>query len=891
MGEVRTRNKVLAGFGAALCVALLVGVSSYLASREIGHQLALVSDSQFPMQRALSGVEVGFQEAHAFLSHLALSSRNPVLRETQDCRACHDGADIFGGRADESIARVERAMSDFDGLPHTEAATHLWPKVRSALQAWLGDARDLRASLAERDRLLSSAAPGPLKAVETRAFDQWRKLHNQADAIEKLVGELSDAVKAEAVRSHEAGKVAEGRQIYVQAGVLALGALLTLAIGFVIGRTVDRAIAALVGEASKMTSAATRGELEVRGDEKALPTEFRPVVQGMNATLDAFVPALRLSIHYVDQVSRGEVPARIEEPYQGEFKRMKDSWNELTAVLQRRSEDVRGLTEAAVAGRLHVRADPGRYRGHDAELIAGINALLDRVVEPLDAAAAYVDRLSKGDVPPPFTTPWAGDLDLLRESLNRCSSAVGALVADAHMLVRAAAEGRLSTRADASRHHGDFRLIVQGVNDTLDAVIGPLNVAARCVSDIARGAIPPKIAETYAGDFNAIKDNLNRCIEAVNALVADANVLATAAVEGRLDTRVEAGRHEGDFRKVVDGVNRTLDALLAPVKDATLILERLAEGDLTARVDSAYRGDHARVKQALNKTAGALNRAMVDVARAVDQVSSASSQIAQSSQAVAEGATEQASSLEETRSQLESLSSTTRQSADRAGVASTLAEQARESAGAGAGAMDRMTSAMARIKVSAQGTSEIIKDINEISFQTNLLALNAAVEAARAGEAGRGFAVVAEEVRSLAMRAKEAATRTEELIRSSVNEAGEGEATAREVREQLAAIAGSVTEVSDIVAEITANARGQAVGIDELGKAVAEMDKVTQQNAATSEESSSAAVELSDQAKALAALVAAFRVDAEETADPSAGDRRRAGRAPVRGASAANPSC
>jgi methyl-accepting chemotaxis protein len=168
---------------------------------------------------------------------------------------------------------------------------------------------------------------------------------------------------------------------------------------------------------------------------------------------------------------------------------------------------------------------------------------------------------------------------------------------------------------------------------------------------------------------------------------------------------------------------------------------------------------------------------------------------------------------------------------------------------------------MARVRSSAEGTSQIIKDISEIAFQTNLLALNAAVEAARAGEAGRGFAVVAEEVRSLALRAKQAAVKTEDLIRESVSQAATGEATSAGVSEKLAAIVANADRVSSIVAEIAASSREQAKAIEEVNRAVAEMDKVTQQNAASAEESSSAAEELSGQSEELASMVGSFTLE------------------------------
>ncbi|MGC4000065.1 MAG: methyl-accepting chemotaxis protein [Anaeromyxobacter sp.] len=174
-----------------------------------------------------------------------------------------------------------------------------------------------------------------------------------------------------------------------------------------------------------------------------------------------------------------------------------------------------------------------------------------------------------------------------------------------------------------------------------------------------------------------------------------------------------------------------------------------------------------------------------------------------------------------------------------------------------------MEGAMAQIRASAEGTSQIIKDVSDIAFQTNLLALNAAVEAARAGDAGRGFAVVAEEVRSLALRAKEAAQKTEGLIRESVRHAGEGEGAAKHVAGRLDEIARGVERVTAMVTEIATSARAQTQGMDQVNRAVSEMDKVTQQNAASAEESSSAASELSSQAELLSSMIGTFQLERE----------------------------
>ncbi|WP_255210754.1 hypothetical protein [Methylogaea oryzae] len=192
------------------------------------------------------------------------------------------------------------------------------------------------------------------------------------------------------------------------------------------------------------------------------------------------------------------------------------------------SSDAALLAQAAVEGKLATRADATKHRGEYRKIVEGVNQTLDAVIGPLNVAADYVDKISKGAIPPKITDTYNGDFNVIKNNLNAAIDNVNALVADAGMLSKAAVEGKLATRADASKHEGDYRKIVEGVNQTLDAVIGPLNVAADYVDKISKGAIPPKITDTYNGDFNVIKNNLNAAIDNVNALVADAGMLSKA---------------------------------------------------------------------------------------------------------------------------------------------------------------------------------------------------------------------------------------------------------------------------------------------------------------------------------------------------------------------------
>ncbi|MBN2591467.1 MAG: methyl-accepting chemotaxis protein [Sedimentisphaerales bacterium] len=252
---------------------------------------------------------------------------------------------------------------------------------------------------------------------------------------------------------------------------------------------------------------------------------------------------------------------------------------------------------------------------------------------------------------------------------------------------------------------------------------------------------------------------------------------------------------------------------------------------------------------------GKINHIVNQLTEGSEQVASASQQVSSASQSLAEGATEQAAGLEETSSSLEEMSAMTKQNADNAQQANTLASEARKAADSGTESMNKMNKAIQEIQKSSNETAKIIKVIDEIAFQTNLLALNAAVEAARAGEAGKGFAVVAEEVRNLAMRSAEAAKNTANMIEESVKNSKNGVDIATEVGKVLDEIVQGIGKTTDLVSEIAAASAEQAQGIDQVNTAVSQMDKVTQQNAANAEESASASEELSAQAGQMDSIV------------------------------------
>ncbi|MBX3237162.1 MAG: PAS domain-containing protein [Nitrospiraceae bacterium] len=294
--------------------------------------------------------------------------------------------------------------------------------------------------------------------------------------------------------------------------------------------------------------------------------------------------------------------------------------------------------------------------------------------------------------------------------------------------------------------------------------------------------------------------------------------------------------------------------------EAQQSLEALAHGDLTQSMNGTYEGELEKIKASVNSALTNLSNTMVTVRDAVESVTSGSEQITRGNEDLSQRTSEQASALEETSASMEEMTSTVKQNADNAKQANQLAIAARDIADRGGSVTKKAVEAMGEINKSSKKIADIITVIDEIAFQTNLLALNAAVEAARAGEHGRGFAVVASEVRNLAQRSATAAKEIKGLINESIQRVTDGSELVNQSGKTLEEIVSSVKRVTDIIAEISAASQEQAQGIDQVNKAIMQMDETTQQNAALVEETTSASQSMKDQAKELMRQVEIFKV-------------------------------
>jgi methyl-accepting chemotaxis protein len=664
--------------GAFLVVGAITAVVGYMGIRSMGKIAELAASSYANETLGIAYLK----QANVEIIDSARAEKNLLLASSPEEREKYKSAiDNFKAKVNENLEKARP-------LVHTDEGKELLAKFD---QAW-NERQEIQmqvVSLAEKDQLQKKRPSIDLSMGLGR---------EKADAVEGVLNQLTT------VKENNAKEAAQTSDQTYQSSrtfmlVLVIGGIITgLGLGLFISRSVSKPLGDMAEKAKHISLGDVNQIIDYRsGDEVgSLAESFRELVSYIQGVSEA-----------LEMVAAGDLSAKLEPKSERDV--LTKSCGNTVSVVQALQKELARLIDASKEGQLSDRGKPEHFQGAFAEIVRGVNTMLDAILLPIGEGNRILAQISNGKIDEVIAQTYKGDHEKMKQAINNVAQVLQDLHKELARLTQASNDGLLSERGRHDQFRGAYAEIVRGVNAILDAVITPLNHSAKMVEQISKGDIPAQIIEARHGDFNLLKDNLNALIVAMN--------------------------------------------------DITAAAEEIANGNLT--VTLRERSGQDKLMQALTSMVAGLTRTVSDVRSIAGEVASASQSISTASVQVSKGASAQAAAAEEASSSMEQMVSNIKQNADNASQTDKIANKSAKDAQESGKSVLEAVAAMKEI-------ANRISIIEEIARQTNLLALNAAIEAARAGEHGKGFAVVAAEVRKLAERSQKAAGEINQLSNNTL---------------------------------------------------------------------------------------------------------------------------
>jgi len=828
-------------------------------------------------------------------------------------------------QAKQIISFIYSDLAKLDSIPKNDVVKEQEATIKTKLEELQPLVQKLIVDRNKKQSLLKTGIADDDKQIQTLEDITLDEYNASNKTIESIVTDVTSLIKTIEDQTKEYDKKSHDKYILgiitILAIVLVFSILILIFQLFIIS-VITNAITGIVKQTKEITESAIQGHLKRRGEPEKINFEFREIMEGMNQTLDAVITPLNMAAGYVERISKGDIPSKITDEYNGDFNDIKNSLNLCIDAIHTLVFDAKNLADAAVQGNLSIRAEESKHQGDFKAIIVGVNNTLDAVISPLNNAATYVDLISKGEIPVKITENYNGDFNEIKNNLNKCIDGLQGLV-EVNTILKRVAVNDYTTSVNG-HYQGLFAEVSLSTNEVIDTLRNIESV----FSNISNGDFSDlQTFKTIGQRSNQDKlvPIIVKTIETIDSISNSLDMYISYCGMGEFASiNIDESIYNGTFKSIAQGLNKSAQVIQEPLNETTKVMSKLAIGDLTERVTGFYGGVFGDLKDAANNIIDT-NLSLVEHAKlvaigdldvdlrtrsdkdelmkALIQMVKATKEITEKTKLIASGdmtvemhpRSEKDELIKALSEMIKSISEIVTQVqvsgdniADASSQMSSNSQQVSQGASEQASAAEQVSSSMEQMasniqqntdnsqqteKISTKAAEDIMEGSKNVSM-TVLVMKKIAEKVSIIGDIAFQTNILALNAAVEAARAGEhgrgfavVAAEVRKLAERSHIAAGEiNELTKSSVDvadrsgRLLESIVPDIQKTAKLVQEITAASLEQNSGANQINNAINQLNKVTQQNAASAEEMATSAEELSSQADNLRELIGFFKV-------------------------------